>query len=92
MAEYEEFELLAAIENQEIHEENVRFLRKTYQHRNGFDMTDQHFIRNFRLSKDLTRYLINLVRPYVGERTRASSLSVETKVHLNIVISLLQTI
>ena len=80
MAEFEELELLFAIENQEIQEHNARFHRKYYQYRDGFNMSDRHFLKHFRLSKEVTRHLIDLVRPYVRESTRASAISIETKV------------
>ncbi|KAK9687128.1 DDE superfamily endonuclease [Popillia japonica] len=80
MAEYEEIELLAVIENQEVEEENTRFQRKLYQYQNGFNISDRQFVKNFRLTKQLARNLIELVRPYVRHSTRESSISVETKV------------
>ncbi|KAK9679340.1 DDE superfamily endonuclease [Popillia japonica] len=80
MAEYEEIELLAVIENQEVKAENARFQRKLYQYQNGFNISDRQFVKKFRLTKQLARNLIELVRPYVRDSTRESSISVETKV------------
>lgn len=81
MAEYEELEFLAAIENLEVQEENNRFQRRFFQYKNAFTMSDRHFVKHFRFTKELIRYLIELVRPYVRDSTRASSIPLETKVN-----------
>lgn len=45
-------------------------------------LTDEHFIRLFRLSKDLARFLINLLRNYISDAHRATDLNVTTKVSI----------
>nr|CAI5850118.1 unnamed protein product [Callosobruchus analis] len=45
-----------------------------------FELSDRKFIKIFRLTKDLTRQLINIVSPHVESPRRASALTIETKV------------
>lgn len=45
-----------------------------------FQLSDDKFIKMFRLTKDLVRQLIDIVNPYVVAPTRASALTVDTKV------------
>ncbi|KAJ8926478.1 hypothetical protein NQ314_021153 [Rhamnusium bicolor] len=73
----EEVEILAAIENME---NNVQeHQREVHTYRNGFDVSDNKFIKTYRLTKELTRELINIIRPFVVQRQRMSGLTVEEK-------------
>lgn len=78
MAE-DEIEFLNVIENQEFLE-NLAAPRKSYRYINCFDLPDNQFKKNFRLTKVLTRTLIDVVRPFIQDRSRASALPVEAKV------------
>lgn len=64
-------------------EQEERPIRKFYRRENPFDLTDNKFIKLFRLSKDLVRNLIMLLTPFIQAPTRTSSLSVELKVKRN---------
>lgn len=44
------------------------------------DMSDRDFIKTFRLTKNLTRSLINELKPHLPETYRKSALSIETRV------------
>lgn len=46
----------------------------------AFLLPENQFIRYFRLSKQLTRYLINILDPYLIPPSRSSSLDKQTKV------------
>ncbi|KAG5886733.1 hypothetical protein JTB14_027155 [Gonioctena quinquepunctata] len=48
--------------------------------RNPFELSEQKFIKMFRLTKALTRQLIDIVQHHVQAPSRASALTVETKV------------
>lgn len=45
-----------------------------------FILTEQMFIKNFRLTKHLTRYVIDLLRPFLKKPRRSSSIDIDTKV------------
>ncbi|CAI6373046.1 unnamed protein product [Macrosiphum euphorbiae] len=45
-----------------------------------FTLTEQMFIKNFRLTKHLTRYVIDLLRPFLKKPSRSSSINIDTKV------------
>jgi len=45
-----------------------------------FTLTEQMFIKNFRLTKHLTRYVIDLLRPFLKKPSRSSSIDIDTKV------------
>ncbi|KAL5239161.1 hypothetical protein ACI65C_006571 [Semiaphis heraclei] len=53
------------------------FQRPTY---DAFSLTDRLFMKNFRLSKELMRYLIDILKPYIVVDTRLSSIDIQTKV------------
>lgn len=44
------------------------------------EMSDEQFIRLFRLNKELTEMLINMITPYMEEGQTANSLDITTKV------------
>lgn len=46
----------------------------------AFRLTDEQFIKNFRLPKYLVRQLIELVSPHMPEASRNSAIRVEAKV------------
>lgn len=48
---------------------------------NPFALTDELFMKNFRLTKELTRYLIDTLEPYIDVKTRLSSIDIDTKVN-----------
>ncbi|CAH1101909.1 unnamed protein product [Psylliodes chrysocephalus] len=66
----DEIEFLNVIENQEFLE-NLAAPRKSYRYINCFDLPDNQFKR--------TRTLIDVVRPFIQDRSRASALPVEAK-------------
>lgn len=43
-------------------------------------LNDRQFIQMYRISKDLFRFLKNILRPYIKDRVRATDLSVSDKV------------
>lgn len=51
--------------------------------RNPFELSERKFIQMFRLTKALTMQLIDIVRHHVQAPSRASALTVETKVNQN---------
>lgn len=54
--------------------------RVFYNRIDAFTLRDECFIKLFRLSKDLTRQVVELVRPFLPEPVRRSAITVETKV------------
>ncbi|KAK5643437.1 hypothetical protein RI129_007282 [Pyrocoelia pectoralis] len=70
-------EHLEGIEN-----EGVQIQRHNrYNHIDAFEILMEHqFIQIFRLSKDVCRYLIELVRPFMTPQRRATDLSVTVRV------------
>ncbi|KAJ8914921.1 hypothetical protein NQ315_016075 [Exocentrus adspersus] len=48
--------------------------------RDAFNLTDHKFIKLFRLTKDVTRDVIDIVTPYVVAPTRESALTITAKV------------
>ncbi|KAI4455601.1 hypothetical protein MML48_9g00005388 [Holotrichia oblita] len=68
---------------QDIEEAEVDILavpRRFLVNEDAFAISDAAFIKNFRLSKNLCRTLIELVRPYIVPPSRRSALTLETKV------------
>lgn len=47
---------------------------------NGFELSDAVFIKNYRLTKDETKQLINELSPYISPQNRSSDLDITTKV------------
>lgn len=54
--------------------------RRFYLKENPFERSERCFIKNFRLTKDLVREVVDLVTPYVQPPSRRSALSIESKV------------
>lgn len=55
-------------------------IRRFYQQEPSFELSETKFIKLFRLSKELARNLIQMVTPFMEAPTRASALSIQTKV------------
>jgi len=49
-----------------------------------FTQSKQMFIKNFRLTKHVARYLIDILRPFLKSPSRLSSIDIDTKVLMNI--------
>lgn len=81
----EEMDFIAAravlenLEEMEIANENPR---RYYQHYDPFHVSNKDFEKNFRLSKEVARFVINMLTPYVFAPTRRSALPIESKVKL----------
>lgn len=45
-----------------------------------FELPDKVFVKKFRLGKDDVRELMEDVRPYLGDSTRAGAITLENKV------------
>lgn len=82
MENFEEMANLFAIQNMEM-QENVGYgrLLKKKNRVDPFTFSDRLFIKNFRLTKDLTRYLIELLSPFVEVKSRSSAIDLSTKVN-----------
>lgn len=81
MANLEEIAFLGAIGALEEAEINANHGRRVYDHRDAFhDLSDNQFIKIYRLSKPLVSELIDLLEPHVVHPTRLSAMNVETKV------------
>ncbi|GBP03501.1 PiggyBac transposable element-derived protein 4 [Eumeta japonica] len=48
----------------------------------AFSLSDQLFVKNFRLSKELVRQLVMEINPYINHTSRSSSIDVTTKMDL----------
>lgn len=72
------------------HEYDVRTARVQAKYENlrsricesAFRMSDRQFIKRYRLSKDLVKYLITAVTPHMPPTLRSDALDVETKVRI----------
>lgn len=71
---------LFAIQNMEV-QENVGLQRLKNNRVDPFTLSDRLFVKNFRLTKDLTRYLIELLSPFVKVKSRSSAIDLSTKVN-----------
>lgn len=75
-----------AIENLNNEENGVaqeqRLPRQIFACYDPFQASEFQFMKNFRLTKNLTRELCVILRPYMIENTRASALTVEKKVRI----------
>lgn len=70
------------IENMVEHE-NVINVRQTRRHAiiaDPFTLSDRLFIKHFRLTKEIARNLIELLRPHIVTKNRSSALDLNTKV------------
>lgn len=71
---------VAAIEDLENQEMAAVNQRRFHQRVDPFlDLSAHLFIKNYRLSKDLTNQLIEMLTPFMRQHTRLSALSVKTK-------------
>jgi hypothetical protein len=80
MANYDDIVLLAAITNLEQQEVAAEFRRSFHNSIDPFKVTDGEFLRNFRVTKELARTIIEMVTPHLSHPTRNSAISEETKV------------
>ncbi|XP_031335021.1 putative nuclease HARBI1 [Photinus pyralis] len=61
-------------------EQEQQLERETFIRKNPFLLSDQKFVKLFRLTKPLMRDVIETLTPHLQQPTRRSALSVETKV------------
>jgi len=83
MANFDEMAILFAINNVEDHEHlltNERQTRIPEMISDPFLLTDRLFIKNFRLSKNLVRNLIELLQTRIVSKNRSSAIDLNTKV------------
>jgi len=83
MTNFQEIAMLFAINNIEEHENNIcneRRTRNTEYITDPFTLSDQLFIKNFRLTKNVVRYLIDLLKPHIKSNRRSSAIDLNTKV------------
>lgn len=82
MADFDEMAMLFAIDNVYEYEFaiSVRQIRKKETISDPFDISDRPFIKNFRLTKDLVKYLVELLEPYIDSKSRQSAIDLNTKV------------
>jgi len=82
MANFDEMAMLFAMDNVIEHERliNVRQIRRKETISDPFDISDRLFIKYFRLSKNLVRNLIELLRPHIVSKNRRSAIDLNTKV------------
>ncbi|KAL5246392.1 hypothetical protein ACI65C_013800 [Semiaphis heraclei] len=74
---------IAALENLERQENAVNYRKLSHSERfDAFLLPDYIFINNYRLTKDLVRYVINILTPHMTEATRTSALNIQTKVFI----------
>lgn len=83
MANFEEMANLFAIQNVEEQENAARYRRLTIKENrvDPFTLSDRLFIKNFRLTKDLARYLIELLTTFIEVKRRSSAIDLSTKVN-----------
>lgn len=70
------------MEDAEDAEEFYNIRRDVLPRTNPFNLSDEKFIKLFRLTKPLCENLINIVRPFIHEPPRRSTLTVQTKVRI----------
>lgn len=82
MANLYDMAVLFAIENIHQHENIIhgRLFRKTEFITDAFTLSNKLFIQNFRLTKDLVIYLMELLRPHIKIKSRVSAIDLKTKV------------
>lgn len=61
-------------------EQNEDHLRVMYKALDAMDLDDGKFIKLFRLNKELTQRLIEIVSPYLRAPSRASAININIKV------------
>lgn len=60
--------------------EQMEIRRDVLPQRDPFLLSDQKFIKLFRVSKDLCQEIVEMLTPYIVAPTRTSALTVSTKV------------
>jgi len=84
MANFDDMAMLFAINNVEEHENhNIYYERQTRNPDNvtdPFTLSDRLFVKNFRLTKDVVKELIDLLRPHIVSNNRSSAIDLNTKV------------
>lgn len=65
---------------QEAEIENEREPRRRHIFADAFLLSNEQFVKNFRLTKDLTRHVIELVTPFIAAPTRQGAITNQTKV------------
>eukprot|EP00102_Acyrthosiphon_pisum_P019365 XP_016656575.1 PREDICTED: putative nuclease HARBI1 [Acyrthosiphon pisum] len=74
---------VAALENLERQENALNYRKLNHKERfDAFLLPDDVFIKNYRLNKNLVRYVINILTPFLIEPTRKSALDIQTKVFI----------
>ncbi|CAI6352676.1 unnamed protein product [Macrosiphum euphorbiae] len=74
---------IAALENLERQENAVNYRKLSHSERfDAFLLPNYIFINNYRLTKDLVRYVINILTPHMTEATKTSALNIQTKVFI----------
>ncbi|KAG5894388.1 hypothetical protein JTB14_031852 [Gonioctena quinquepunctata] len=71
-------EIMGAVEEAEIHANHDRRVYKPQDPLN--ELSNQNFGKLYRLTKNTTDYLINLLEPHLQAPTRVSAMSIERKV------------
>ena len=74
-------DIMNDVENQEINR-HFRARRRIFRRNDAFQLPDHQFIKLFRLNKNTTRELINLVEPHLPPQTRRSALDTTTSVSI----------
>lgn len=83
MTNFQEMAMLFTINNVEEHENNIcneKHTRNPEYITDPFILSDQLFINNFRLSKNVIRYLIDLLKPHIESNSRSSAIDLNTEV------------
>lgn len=60
--------------------EDFQVGRDVLQRTDPFQLTDRKFLQIFRLSKNMVNDVVEMVSPFINPQSRASALSVTTKV------------
>lgn len=84
MANFEEMANLFAIQNVEVHK-NVGLHERLLTKENcvdSFKLSDRSFVKNYRLTKDLTRYLIQLLSPFVEVKSCSSAIDLSNNFYV----------
>lgn len=71
-------------EAEQLDHQRPRRWRQHYEY--AFDLSEEQFLKNYRLSKNLTRQVIELVTPLIQGPSRISAVNVETKVRVEIMM------
>lgn len=84
MDDIEEFVMINHVidQLQDAELEHEREPRRRHTFESAFLLSDENFVKNFRLTKNLARQVIEIVRPFVAAPSRRSAMTVETKVSI----------